>query len=292
MCLLPTAWAKKNGPAPEDDVADYYFEVQRFDSLVGSVIAELERIGELDNTLIIFASDNGGNMYNEVDGTTATSNAPLRGGKATMYEGGVRVPTLVRWPGKVAAGSETDRVSGFEDWMPTIMEAMKNGYPFKIVGDPVFFEPLSVAIDKGDPEFGAKIAEIQAHVGRVSSGLDETITVLNERIGKIDDRFVELEGSPEVVQFSGGEPTIHPEFDRIFQYAIGQPFDYVMINTNGIRIAKDPVVFDKKWHPTGVGWGSEIGVETDVGRRIPKRLGVVDAFANGDRRLFCFGIPV
>jgi polar amino acid transport system substrate-binding protein len=44
--------------------------------------------------------------------------------------------------------------------LPTILEAIDNGYPIKVVGDPVFLEPLSVAIDKGDPEFGAKIAEI------------------------------------------------------------------------------------------------------------------------------------
>jgi hypothetical protein len=58
------------------------------------------------------------------------------------------------------------------------------------------------------------------------------------------DRLVEAEGDPEVIQLSGGEPTIHPEFDRIFAYAIGQPFDYVMINTNGIRLAHDRALLD------------------------------------------------
>lgn len=58
------------------------------------------------------------------------------------------------------------------------------------------------------------------------------------------DRLVEAEGDPEVIQLSGGEPTIHPEFDRIFAYAIGQPFDYVMINTNGIRFAHDKALLD------------------------------------------------
>ena len=53
------------------------------------------------------------------------------------------------------------------------------------------------------------------------------------------DRLVEVEGRPEVLQLSGGEPTIHPEFRRILTYAIAQPIDYVMINTNGIRFAND-----------------------------------------------------
>ena len=48
----------------------------------------------------------------------------LRGLKGSLYEGGVRVPTIVRWPGKVSAGSESDRVTGFEDWMPTLLDAV------------------------------------------------------------------------------------------------------------------------------------------------------------------------
>ncbi len=53
------------------------------------------------------------------------------------------------------------------------------------------------------------------------------------------DRLVEVEGQPEILQLSGGEPTIHPDFDEILTYACAQPIDIVMINTNGIRLAKD-----------------------------------------------------
>lgn len=59
------------------------------------------------------------------------------------------------------------------------------------------------------------------------------------------DRLVEVEGRPEILQLSGGEPTIHPEFERIFDYAISQPIDYVMINTNGIRLAHDPAFVER-----------------------------------------------
>lgn len=58
------------------------------------------------------------------------------------------------------------------------------------------------------------------------------------------DRLVEVEGRPEVLQLSGGEPTIHPQFRQILQYAIEQPIDYVMINTNGIRLGHDPDLVD------------------------------------------------
>jgi uncharacterized radical SAM superfamily Fe-S cluster-containing enzyme len=54
------------------------------------------------------------------------------------------------------------------------------------------------------------------------------------------ERLITVEGRPEVLQLSGGEPTIHPDFDRILKYAVSRPIDIVMINTNGIRIAHDP----------------------------------------------------
>lgn len=59
------------------------------------------------------------------------------------------------------------------------------------------------------------------------------------------DRLVEVEGRPEILQLSGGEPTIHPQFGEIFSYAIAQPIDYVMINTNGLRLAHDPPLLER-----------------------------------------------
>src|SRR3954453_13393478 len=53
------------------------------------------------------------------------------------------------------------------------------------------------------------------------------------------DRLVQVEGRPEVLQLSGGEPTIHPEFLRVVDYAAAQPIDVVMVNTNGVRLAHD-----------------------------------------------------
>lgn len=58
------------------------------------------------------------------------------------------------------------------------------------------------------------------------------------------DRLVEVEGQPEILQLSGGEPTIHPQFEEVLAYALSRPIDFVMINTNGIRLAKDEKLVD------------------------------------------------
>ena len=76
----------------------YAAMVQSMDDAVGTLLNTLDRLKLTDTTIIVFYSDNGGNMYNEIDNTTPTSNAPLRGGKATMYEGGTRVPCVISWP--------------------------------------------------------------------------------------------------------------------------------------------------------------------------------------------------
>jgi len=102
----------------------YAAMIESMDDAIGTLLDTLDRLEIADNTIIVFASDNGGNMYNEVDGTTATSNAPLRGGKATMYEGGVRGPAVVVYPGKVSEGSRSDEVITSCDFYPTLLELL------------------------------------------------------------------------------------------------------------------------------------------------------------------------
>ncbi|MEZ6128086.1 MAG: arylsulfatase [Planctomycetaceae bacterium] len=105
--------------------AAYAAMITRMDGYIGNILKLLDELDLADNTLIVFSSDNGTtHLDQEVDFTFFKSVGELRGLKGSLYEGGVRVPTIVRWPSKVKAGSESDRVSGFEDWMPTIMEVV------------------------------------------------------------------------------------------------------------------------------------------------------------------------
>ncbi|MFT5123216.1 MAG: arylsulfatase A-like enzyme [Verrucomicrobiales bacterium] len=102
----------------------YAAMVESMDDGVGTLLDALDRLGLAENTLVIFFSDNGGNTYNTVDETAPTSNDPLRGGKATMYEGGIRVPCVVRWPGHVKPASRSDAVIQSVDFYPTILEML------------------------------------------------------------------------------------------------------------------------------------------------------------------------
>ncbi|SMP38638.1 Arylsulfatase A [Neorhodopirellula lusitana] len=102
----------------------YAAMIESMDDAVGTLLDTIDRLGIADNTIIVFASDNGGNMYNEVDGGTATSNAPLKGGKATMYEGGVRGPAIVVQPNVIEAGSKSDEIIQSSDFYPTLLEML------------------------------------------------------------------------------------------------------------------------------------------------------------------------
>ena len=107
----------------------YAAMVESLDDAVGTLLDTLDRLGLAERTVIVFTSDNGGNMYNEIDGTTPTSNRPLRGGKATMFEGGTRVPCVVAWPGLVAPGSRSAELVQSEDFFPTLLAGLLNQEP-------------------------------------------------------------------------------------------------------------------------------------------------------------------
>lgn len=108
--------------------AAYAAMISRLDRNVGKLLSLLDELKLSDNTIVIFSSDNGTtHLKEEVDYDFFSSVGELSGLKGSLYEGGVRVPTIVRWPGRVKAGSESDFVSGFEDWMPTILDMVGSG---------------------------------------------------------------------------------------------------------------------------------------------------------------------
>lgn len=106
--------------------------VEEVDWSVGQILDTVRQLNLSDNTLVLFTSDNGGAPKH------GASNAPLRGGKGTTFEGGMRVPTIAWWPGQIPAGTSTDQVSGMMDVLPTFI---------KLAGGTI---PSDRTIDGGD----------------------------------------------------------------------------------------------------------------------------------------------
>ncbi|MDH3583018.1 MAG: arylsulfatase [Phycisphaerae bacterium] len=115
--------------------AAYAAMVSRLDREVGQIMALVRELGLDDNTLVMFSSDNGTtHLKREVDYDFFKSVGPLRGLKGSHYEGGIRVPMIARWPGRIAPGTSTDHISAFWDVMPTLAEVSGAAAPAGIDG--------------------------------------------------------------------------------------------------------------------------------------------------------------
>ena len=105
---LTAKYRQRLKPGLNHQNPDYAAMIETLDENVGRIIAHLEKKGLARNTLFVFTSDNGG-YVNQYKGLQVTSNAPLRSGKGSLYEGGVRVPLLVSWPGVTPRGAVIDQ---------------------------------------------------------------------------------------------------------------------------------------------------------------------------------------
>ena len=127
---------EKRDPRGAQDNAVMGAMIKSMDESLGRVLDQLEALGLMDNTIVIFTSDNGGNMYDRTardgtnlgawapEGRTPTNNAPLRCGKGSAYEGGIRVPALFYWPGVVDAEGVSHEVTSTIDLYPTILDML------------------------------------------------------------------------------------------------------------------------------------------------------------------------
>jgi arylsulfatase A-like enzyme len=118
----------------------YADAMMELDWEVGELLNKLDSLGIADNTIVVFTSDNGAETFSWPDG----GNHPFRGEKGTTYEGGFRVPLVVRWHGVIKAGSIINDIIAGEDWMPTFLAA---------AGDPDVKEKLLTGMKVGDQTF-------------------------------------------------------------------------------------------------------------------------------------------
>ncbi len=112
-------------PKPKDGVNNpvYAAMVEHVDQSVGRILDKLDALDLTENTVVVFFSDNGGLRQRfDGDGPIVSTNAPLRDEKGTLYEGGIRVPMIVRWPGVVEAGTKNDTPVTSVDFYPTFLD--------------------------------------------------------------------------------------------------------------------------------------------------------------------------
>ena len=132
---------------------------------VGQLLDELDKLGIADNTIVVFSTDNGAEKFTWPDGGTT----PFRGEKGTTWEGGFRVPQMVRWPGKIPAGSIVNDIFSHEDWMPTLLAAA------------------------GEPDVKAKLLKGHRAAGKTFKahldGYDQTDLLMGKGPGKRNEIF-------------------------------------------------------------------------------------------------------
>ncbi|MFC1452125.1 arylsulfatase [Verrucomicrobiota bacterium] len=104
-------------------VSTLYGMIHRMDSGVARILEALKAHGIENNTIVLFTSDNGPQFGGEGESALNRFNCHLNGAKGTVYEGGIRVPMVLRWPGHLAAGAKIDRMVHFCDWFPTVLSA-------------------------------------------------------------------------------------------------------------------------------------------------------------------------
>ena len=144
LSTTPALLKKFQAKAPMPDYPsrpEYAGLLAELDQSVGTIVETVDRLGLAANTLIVFVSDNGG-LHREQGGTITTSNAPLRGEKGSLYEGGIRVPCIVRWPGVVPAAKETTTVGSTIDFYPTFLAVAGATPPASQVLDGVSLLPV------------------------------------------------------------------------------------------------------------------------------------------------------
>jgi len=131
---LSSKWRDKTG------YGVYADGLAELDDVVGKLLAKLEELGITDNTIVLFTSDNGAEIFSWPDGGLT----PFKGEKGTTWEGGMRVPALVRWPGVIEPGTIVNDIMSHEDWAPTLLAA---------AGDPNVKEKLLKGMKVGNKTF-------------------------------------------------------------------------------------------------------------------------------------------
>jgi len=218
--IVPSDEPYSDEPWPQLE-KNYAAMITRLDGHVGRLMDKLREHGLEENTLVVFTSDNGPWGGHDVD--FFQSGGPLRGKKRDMYEGGIRVPLIARWKGRVEPGSVSDHVCAFWDFLPTAAEL--TGLPVPDGLDGISFAPTLLGGEQAEHEYlywdyghvreaflqGARRGKWKA----VRNGLDQATELYD----------LEADVS-EATDVAGAHPDVVARMERIFEEAYAASPEY------------------------------------------------------------------
>lgn len=181
---------KTGGYLPhETPRACYAAMISRMDADIGRILSKVEQLGLDENTLILFSSDNGATYLDGPDVKFFESNKPLRAYKGSLYEGGIRVPAIARWKGKIKPGVVTDHIGAFWDILPTIAEVTHSEAPDD--NDGISLAPL--LLDRGiQPQHEYLYWEFPAYGGQQALRMGGWKAVRQNLLRKDGDKSTQL----------------------------------------------------------------------------------------------------
>lgn len=204
--------------------AAYAALVTRLDREIGRIMDLVRELGLDEHTIFIFSSDNGplNDRFAGTDSIFFNSTAGLRGYKGSLYEGGFRVPCLVRWIGRIPRGTVSDRVTGFEDWLPTLLELTGNAKTTPRDIDGISFAPTLLGKKQEPRPFLYR--EFPSYGGQQSVRLGDWTGIrqnLVPRKGQKANLHVELynlrDDPAQTKDVSGQHPKIVAQIERLFR---------------------------------------------------------------------------
>ncbi len=189
--------------------------VSILDRQVGEICATLEELGIAENTMIVFTSDNGPHLEGGADPDFFNSNGELRGYKRDLYEGGIRVPLIVRWDDKIKANTKSEHISAFWDFMPTFAEAIGAETPADIDGISFF---SAMTGDGKQKEHEYLYWEFHENNGRqaIRKGDWKAVKYDVHNDGKIELYNLKSDVS-EKMDVAGAYPNMVAEFDSLMK---------------------------------------------------------------------------
>ena len=181
---------KTGGYLPhETPRACYAAMITRMDRDIGRILSKVEQSGLDENTLVIFSSDNGATYLDGPDVNFFKSNEPLREYKGSLFEGGIRVPTIARWTGQIKPGSVSNHIGAFWDVLPTLAEVTNSETPEDIDG--ISFAPT--LLQKGiQAQHDYLYWEFPAYGGQQAVRMGDWKAVRQNLLRKDGDRSIQL----------------------------------------------------------------------------------------------------